>query len=161
MPLREFFRLLSCGRETPKVMFFDHVARQTEHFAPLVLPWPVEYLLAHHSTKHIFGGSRLPSLGTIGKALHRWEHKLRWQLVLGEQSRSPWSFLRSKQSDIRPCEVPLPPEVEEFFLKPNNVFIVKPCVSGTGRARTAASFPIFLVSFALLWIFYNMVRSWH
>lgn len=122
MPLQDFFRLLSCGRQTPKVMFFDHVARQIEHFAPMVLPWPVEYLLAHHSTKHIFGGSRLPSLGTIGKALHRWEHKLRWQLVLGEQSRSPWSFLHSKQFEIRPCEVPLPPEVEEFFSEMKQCF---------------------------------------
>ena len=50
-------------------MFFNHVARTIEHFAPLSLPWPVEYLLAHHSPKDIFGGSRLPSLGTIGKSL--------------------------------------------------------------------------------------------
>ena len=122
MPLRDFFRLLSCGQNIPDIMFYDHVGRRIQHFAPMVLPWPVEYLLAHHSPKHVFGGSRLPSLGTIGAALHSWEHKLRWQLVLGEQSRSPWSFLHSKQPRTKPCEVPLPSCVEEFFHEAKQAF---------------------------------------
>lgn len=88
MPLLEFCRLLQCGRFVPDIMFFNHVARTIEHFAPLSLPWPVEYLLAHHSPKHIFGGSRLPSLGTIGKSLVNWENKLRWRLALSEKPQN-------------------------------------------------------------------------
>ena len=61
MPLREFFRVLACGQKIPDVMFFDHVGRQVKHFAPMILPWPVEYLLAHHNPKHVLGGSRMPS----------------------------------------------------------------------------------------------------
>ena len=89
----------------------------------MALPWPLEYLLAHHSHKHVFGGSRLPSLGTIGSALQSWEHKLRWQLVLGAQSRSPWSFLHSKKPYTTPCEAVLPACVEEFFQEAKRAFL--------------------------------------
>ena len=122
MPLQDFFRLLSCGCKVPDIMFFDHVTRSAQQFAPMALPWPLEYLLAHHSHKHIFGGSRLPSLGTIGSALQSWEHKLRWQLILGEQLRSPWSFLHSKKPYTTPCEAVFPACVEEFFQEAKQAF---------------------------------------
>jgi len=120
MPLLEFCRLLQCGRFVPDIMFFNHVARTIEHFAPLSLPWPVEYLLAHHSPKHIFGGSRLPSLGTIGKSLVNWENKLRWRLALSEKPQNKWSFLQSKNSDTGPCDISVSNAMNEFFFEAKN-----------------------------------------
>ena len=115
MPLREFFRVLACGQTMPDVMFFDHVGRQVKHFAPMILPWPIEYLLAHHNPKHVLGGSRMPSLGSIGKAIYTWEQKLRWPLVLGDSRQSRWSFLHAKKPYVHPCDAPMPSAVEEFF----------------------------------------------
>ena len=117
MPLLEFCRLLQSGRAVPDIMFFNHVARSIEHFAPLSLPWPVEYLLAHHSPKHVFGGSRLPSLGTIGKSLANWENKLRWRLALSGEPQSKWSFLQSKNSDTRPCDFSFSNAMDECFFE--------------------------------------------
>ena len=146
MPLLEFCRLLQCGRAVPDIMFFNHVARSIEHFAPLSLPWPVEYLLAHHSPKHVFGGSRLPSLGTIGKSLANWENKLRWRLALSGEPQSKWSFLQSKNSDTRPCDFSF-----SNALRPKLRYTRKYCASVEKLNLFAGSLQISMASFVWLY----------
>ena len=116
MPLREFSRILACGQNIPDVMFFDHVGRQVKHFAPRILPWPVEYLSAHHNPKHVLGGSKMPSLGTIGHAIYTWEQ------VLGDSRQSRWSFLHPKRPYVHACDAPMPSAVEEFFTEVKTSF---------------------------------------
>lgn len=88
MSLQEFMLLMSCGKHIPNIYYFDSQSRSAVQFSPGLLAWPVEYLLAFHSPKHVFGGRTRPSL----RALNAWEHRLCWKLALQWIYTKPMEF---------------------------------------------------------------------
>ena len=112
MPLHEFRILLTCGKDVNKVYAFDHISRSV--FVPSDLPWPLEYLLGYHSPKHVLQNQKRVSLRTVGRALHDWEHRLRWKLVFSNHTPDVWQFLKRRSCNIAPCDIRLPSSVDNF-----------------------------------------------
>ena len=115
MSLQEFMLLMSCGKHIPNIYYFDSQSRSALQFRPGLLAWPVEYLLAFHSPKHVFGGRTRPSLRTVGQALNAWEHRLRWKLALQGSTPNPWNFLSGPNRFTRHCPLTYSNQVENFF----------------------------------------------
>ena len=111
MSLQEFMLLMSCGKHIPNIYYFDSQSRSAVQFSPGLLAWPVEYLLAFHSPKHVFGGRTRPSL----RALNAWEHRLCWKLALQGSTPNPWNFLSGPNRFTRHYPLKYSNQVENFF----------------------------------------------
>ena len=111
MSLQEFMLLMSCGKHIPNIYYFDSQSRSAVQFSPGLLAWPVEYLLAFHSPKHVFGGRTRPSL----RALNAWEHRLCWKLALQRSTPNPWNFLSGPNRFTRHYPLKYSNQVENFF----------------------------------------------
>lgn len=75
------------GKIYEGVYVYDHGSQSVSMPGEVFdIPWPVLYLLARHSRKHIFVGRKLPSLEGVHTHLQQFSRKVRWRWLLRHES---------------------------------------------------------------------------
>eukprot|EP00973_Karenia_brevis_P086840 12043907-Karenia_brevis.AAC.1 len=103
--------LLSMDVLRNNVFVYSHALNSVHRPSKSELPWPVVFVCARYSKKHIFS-QFLPSKSQMGAAINDLTQKIKWASVL-RNGEPPWWFRHRGSKHVKTCDHWLvPPEVK-------------------------------------------------
>jgi len=105
---QSIIQMIDWQRMQRQVFLYDHASRTAHACGEAVaspIAWPIIWLLAAHSRKHIFQGRRRPSMQSIGVSIAEFIHKLRWRFVYSSSAQRQSQSQRERERERQDCRL--------------------------------------------------------